>query len=423
MSFFVLGLNHRSAPLDLRGRLAIDGDRLVPSLGLLSQYVDRGVILSTCNRLEVYTFGDRVDLPQRAREFVADYSGMSSAQLDPYLYEYWEGDCIKHLFRVAAELDSMIVGEEQILGQVRTDYSVASEQGHVRGPLTRLFHQSLRAGRRVHRDTNISNNSRSVSRAGVQLARSTLGDLYQRHALVIGAGEAGLLVAQGLADAGVKTLVVTNRTYEHAVNLARKLGGAAVPFEELPHQLIRADVIISCTGAQGYVLDQATVQEGMLHRDGRPLVLIDIAVPRDIEPRVGQLDHVLLYDIDALQLVSEADADVLEREVPRAEAIVEEEAGKFWEWWRSLDALRLIADIRERAEEIRRAEVAKTLRGLNGQWPPDAGQRLDALTSALVKKLLHHPTVHLREMRDPAQQQLARKLFNLDMGDQQRGQG
>ena len=421
MTFFVLGLNHRTAPLTLRERLTIDKDRLAPSLERMLQFVDRGLILSTCNRLEVYTFGDGDQLSYQVREFLSDYSGVPGTQLEPHFYQHGEGNCVKHLFRVAAGLDSMVVGEKEVLGQVRAAYSIATQQGCARGPLSWLFHRGLRVGRRIHRETGIGNYSNSTSRAGVQLARRILGDLYQRRALVVGVGDAGRLVARALADAGVRNVVVTNRTHSRAVDLAQKLGGAAVPFEELPHQLDYADVVISSTGSPGYVLDRIAVQEAMLRRDGRPLLLIDIAVPRDIDPQVGELGNVWLYDIDALQLVSEPATDVMEREIARAEAIAEEETDRFLEWWESLGAVPLIAAIRGRAEEIRRAEVARILKKLRGQWPPDAAQQLEAMTTALVKKLLHHPTTYLREGQDPALQQLARELFNVDGGGERRG--
>jgi glutamyl-tRNA reductase len=232
------------------------------------------------------------------------------------------------------------------------------------------------------------------------------------------------LVAQALADAGVREIVVTNRTYWRAEDLAKELGGVAAPFDELPQQLNQADVVISSTGSPGYVLDRTTVQNAMQRRQERPLLLIDIAVPRDIDPGVSDLDGVQLYDIDALQRISETDAASLEKDIAWAEEIVEQETLKFQEWWSSLDVLTLIASIREHAEGIRRAEVSKTLGKLKGQFPDDLdelGSYLDAMTTALVKKLLHHPTVFLKEARDPAQQQLVRQIFNLDGGLRRRG--
>ncbi|MBM3942098.1 MAG: glutamyl-tRNA reductase [SAR202 cluster bacterium] len=427
MSFLVLGLNHRTAPLELRERLAVEKEQLGPSLEQLRQYAGQGVVLSTCNRLEVYSFGDangEAEGSAQLRRFLSDNSGVSDGELAPHLYSYQEGDCVRHLFRVAAGLDSMVVGERQILGQVRSAFSVASQQQPVGGPLSRLFHQALRAGRRVHRETAIGGNSRSVSRAAVELARRRLGDLASRRVLVIGAGDAGRLVAQALADAGARQIVVTNRTHSRAEELARDLGGVSAPFADLPQQLIEADVVISSTGAPGYVLDRAGIVQAVRQRDGKPLLLIDIAVPRDIDPDAAGLPQVQLYDIDALQSVAEVSSPDggLGQDVAHAERIVAEETERFLEWWRSMDAVPVIAAVRQQAEALRHAEVERTLRILERHWRQDGTQpemdhlarRLDAMTTALVNKLLHYPTVRLKEMDDTARQELARQLFNLD---------
>ncbi len=423
MNLLVLGLNHRTAPLDLRERLTLGKDQLSSSLGLLAQYVEHGVVLSTCNRLEVYVF-DRndIDLVGRVGAFLTAYSGVVGSQLEAHLYQLWHEDCAGHLFRVSGGLDSMVVGERQVLGQVRSAFSQASELGYARGPLSRLFHQALRVGRRIHRETNIGLHSRSVSQAGVQLARGILDDLTQQRTLVIGAGDAGRLVAQALVDAGVRKISVANRTAWRAEDLARELGGVAVPFDGMAGHLIEADVVISSTGSPGYVLDQAAVRAAIQRREHRPLLLIDIAVPRDIDPQVAELDGVQLYDIDALQLVAETDALSLNQAVAEAEGIAAEETAKFLSWWERMDVVPLITALRGRAEEIRRAEVDRTLRKLKKQWPTDGDSaipdqlapHLEAMTSALVKKLLHDPTLHLKETRDPWQQQVVRRLFNLD---------
>ncbi|HEU0022263.1 MAG TPA: glutamyl-tRNA reductase [Dehalococcoidia bacterium] len=426
MSLLVLGLNHRTAPIELREKLTIDRDALGPSLKLLAAYARPGVILSTCNRLEVYAFEEaETDLPARIIAFLTAVSGVTEPELRSHLYQHQGDGCAQHLFRVASGLDSMVVGETQVLGQVRTAFSVATELGFVRGPLSGLFHQALRTARQIHRETNIGSRSRSVSQAGVQLARGLLGDLAQKQALVIGAGDAGRLVAQALSDAGVKKIMVTNRTRWRAEGLARELGGIAVPIEELSRQLAQADVVISSTGSPGYMLDQLTIREALGQRSGRPLLLIDIAVPRDIDPAVGSLDNVQLYDLDALQLMSEIAPEDLEQDLAWAEGIVEGRTEEFHQWWDSLDVIPLIASIREQAEAIRRAEVARTIGKLKGRMPDDLEElasRLDAMTNALVKKLLHHSTVHFKENRGPAQQELARQLFNL-AGNPDRNRG
>jgi glutamyl-tRNA reductase len=415
LSLLVLGLNHRSAPVELREKLTIDREALAPSLELLTGYVKQGVILSTCNRLEVYAFEEpETDLLDRITAFLAAVSGISESELTSHLYRHQGDGCAQHLFRVTSGLDSMVVGETQVLGQVRTAFSVATELGCVRGQLSGLFHQALRTARHIHRDTNIGSRSRSVSQAGVQLARGLLGDLTQQQALVIGAGDAGRLVAQALADAGVKKIVVANRTRWRAEDLAKELGGLAVPIQELPRQIEEADVVISATGSPGYVLDQSTVREAAARRNGRPLLLIDIAVPRDIDPAIAGLDNVRLYDIDALQLMSEITPENLQKDLAWAEAIVQRRTEEFHQWWDSRDAVPLIASIRERAEAVRHDEVARTIGKLKGQMPDDLeelARHLDAMTSALVKKLLHQSTVYFKDNRGPAQQELARQLF------------
>ena len=455
----VLGMNHRTAPLAVRERLAVESAALPAALTALNRQVAPGVILSTCNRLEIYTLTsepaaaaeERV-LLSRLQAFAADYFGVAAAELRPYCYHYGERDCVRHLFRVASGLDSMIVGEWEILGQVRAAFSAASEGGQVRGPLSRLFHQALRVGRRAHRIAALEVNRpdsrrRSVSLAGVELAHRLLGDLSQRQVLIIGAGDAGQLTGRALAAAGAGNLVFTNRTYDRAAQLSGELGGTAAPFEQLYQTLAESDAVISATAAPDYLLRREPVQEVMAQRGGRPLLLIDIAVPRDIDPAVGLLEGVRLCDIDALRADSAAGNAELARAAAQAEEVVAAETGKFMQWWESLDTISAIAALREYAEKVRRAEVDKTLRrwqreretaaaavdpdsgiaaenpGVPAEMPerPELAAQLDAMTTALVKKLLHHPTIYLREAKDPARQQLILELFNLDGEGSPRG--
>ena len=429
MSFLVLGLNHRTAALDLREQLTIEKEQLAPSLDLLSRYVKHGVIVSTCNRLEIYTYdrnepSDRQvpDLVQRIGDFLTASSGVAGTDLEEHLYHMEGEDCARHLFQVAAGLDSMVVGERQVLGQLRSAFSTASLEGHARGPLSRLFHQALRTGRRVHRETDISRHSRSVSQAAVQLARGILGDLAQRRALVIGAGDAGRLVARSFSDAGLRRATVVNRTHWRAEQLAQELGGVAASFDDLARELTEADVVISSSGSPGYLLEVDIVREAMRSRQRRPLLIVDIAVPRDVDPLVAELEGVQLYDIDSLQLAAEADAGALGEAIDSAQLIVDEETNRFADWWERLDAVPLVARIRQNAEEIRRQELARTWRKLVDNWPLDSSEagrdqlaeQLNAMTSAIVKKLLHHPTLYLKELKDPAQQELVQHIFNLD---------
>jgi len=438
VSLLVLGVNHRTAPVEVREKLTVDSARLPSALDALAVQVAPGVILSTCNRLEIYArTDDSLDDSQsvsKLREFASAYSGVPGEELAPYLYHHLEGDCVRHLFRVASGLDSMVVGEWEILGQVRSAFIAASnpEPGvsYVKGPLSRLFHYALRAGRRVHNASHLGSGvgdyrRRSVSHVGVRLAHRLLGDLSQKQVLLIGAGNAGQLAGRALATTGTGSLVVTNRTYSRAETLAAELGGSAVPFELLAQALGQSDVVISTTSSEDYLLGPAQVREIMAARSDRPLLMIDIAVPRDIDPEVALVEGVSLYDIDGLSRTSDAGSVGMEPEIAFAEELVGQEAEGFIEWWESLDTISAVATIREYAEEVRRAEGEKTLARLRHHLgsDPDADEdagledlaaHLDAMTGALVKKLMHHPTMYLKESNDPARQRVIKEMFKMD---------
>ena len=424
MSLLVLGLDHRTAPVDLRERLSVERDQLPDALRQLSEYVPQSAILSTCNRTEVYVYdSDDIGLVGRVGDFMIGYSGVPGPELERHVYQLWETDCVSHLFRVAGGLESMIVGERQILGQVRAGFSAASQGGYTKSPLTRVFHSALRAGRRVHRETSIGQHSRSVSRAAVQLARGMFDRLDDRRALVIGAGDAGRMVARALADAGVRQITVTNRTQWRAEELARDLGGVARPFHELPRALAESDLVISSTGSPGYVVDMQMVSEGLQGRDpGEPILMIDIAVPRDIDPGVADLDLVQLFDIDALGQVAEIDLDGLENEIRTATDVVESEVERFVEWWNSSDTMELAVAMRRRADALRKQEIARTLKLLGADVDGDLANRLDAMTNALVKKLLHQPTAELRSAESATILPAALRMFGDDHpGGRRRG--
>lgn len=424
MSLLVLGLDHRTAPLDLRERLSVERDQLSDALRQLSEYVPQAAILSTCNRTELYVYDpDDIGLVGRVGDFMIGYSGVPGPELERHVYQLWETDCVSHLFRVAGGLESMIVGERQILGQVRAAFSAASEGGYTGSPLTRVFHSALRAGRRVHRETSIGQHSRSVSRAAVQLARGMFDNLDDRRALVIGAGDAGRMVARALADAGVRQITVANRTQWRAEELAKDLGGIAAPFGDLPRSLSESDLVISSTGSPGYVVDAAMMVEASRQRgQAAPILIIDIAVPRDVDPDVADLEHVQLFDIDALGHAAEINLDVMEGEIRRAAGVVESELDRFVEWWNSSDTMELAVSMRRRAEALRRQEVARTLKLLEAEPDSDLATRLDAMTNALVKKLLHQPTAELRSSDGTSILPAALRMFGDDpSGGKRRG--
>ena len=427
MEFLVVGLNHRTAPVDVRERLSLNKEQLPHTLEAMQAIGAPGVVLSTCNRSEFYVLdsagdggsatGQHAEAPddssERIKRFLVDHFDISLLDLERYLYVHRGYDCIHHLFRVASSLDSMILGEEQIIGQVRDAYEAATRSGTVQGPLAQLFQQALRAGRRVRRETGIGRNALSVSRACVEMAKSVLGDLTSSRVLVVGAGEAGELAAEVLSLSGVSQITVTNRTYARAAELASNLSGRAVPFEHLPAALQESDIVIGCTGSPGYVLQAGLIGETMATRPERPLFLIDIAVPRDIDPEAARLQNVFLNDVDDLKSVSQASRDAKFREAAWAEELVTAEAQQFRQWCLDLEALPTVIELRNRADHVRTAELNKTAKRLNGKLSEEELASLDAMTRAIVNKLLHAPTVFLKERKGPEELQVARDLFRL----------
>ena len=372
-----------------------------------------GVPLSTCNRSEFYFLEKGQDDGPRLKELLVRHFGIAQEDLHQFLYEHRGYDAIRHLFRVASGLDSMILGEDQIIGQVRQAYQVASEQGAVPGLLARLFQQSSRVGRKVRRDSGIGRHPLSVSRACVDLARLVVGDLTSSCVLVVGAGEAGETAAEALSYAGARSVTVVNRTYSRAAELADRLSGKALSFDNLPQALAGSDIVISCTGSPGFILPANMIGQTMASRPDRPLFLIDIAVPRDIDPEAGRVRNVSLCDIDDLESVSNTGRQQRALEAAAAEALASEEAWQFEQWRRSLESLPPVIDLRRRAEEVRTAELERTLRKLNGKLTSEERDSLDAMTRAIVNKLLHTPTVYLKDQAPPLGQQTAEEVFGV----------
>ena len=415
MPILLTGLNHRTAPLAVRERLSVPKSHLPGALDTLREHVGGGVILSTCNRTEVYVEVGSLGEGSAALDgFFRAQFGDGIDGLRSHLYTLRQRSGVEHLFRVACSLDSMVIGESQILGQVRDAYSAAAGRKVARGLLGRLFHQALRVGKRARRETGIGRNALSISRACVEMARRTLGELRDRDALVVGVGEASKLAAQALRDAGIRRLTVTNRTREYAEELARDLDGSVAPLEELPGLVEEADIVVSSTGSPDLLVSEALVRRAMLARPERPLFVIDIAVPRDVDPAVGRVPGVHLYDIDQLEMVAEANRQEREAEAVKVEEIVQEEVARFEEWWAAQDVTPTIAAMRLQAEELRETETRRTLQRLPGLSARERS-RVEALSKALVKKLLHGPTQLLRERRDRSYTQAARDLFGLSL--------
>ena len=410
----VVGISYRTAPVEAREQVALADEALRLAHRRLAEQTGQAVILSTCNRTEFYTLADSPgDAQEAVAELLRDDAGVDYDALQAYFYAYHQEDAARHLFRVACSLDSMILGESEVLRQVREAFAAATEAGTVRAPLTRLFHQALRVGKRARTETEIGRNALSVSHACVELARRTLGDLRDLRALVVGTGEAGKLAARALHRAGVGRLTVTNRSPGPAEELAALLDGDVAPLDRLPSALAEADIVVSCTGAPTCMLTQEQVAHAMHERAGRPLFLLDIAVPRDIAPEVVSVPGVRLADIDDLEGLARSNREKREMEVGQVEAIVEEEVVLFREWWNVQDALPTVAALEREAENLRRQETVRALRRLRHLSPEDKAA-VEAMSRALVRKLFHKPFTTLKSQRNPMHREALEELFGLN---------
>ena len=417
-----VGLNHTTAPVQVREQLSWNGEQLPGLLEGLRNCGIPGVALSTCNRSEFYFLEtSEGDGCARLKELLTRRFGASHQDLERYLYVHEDYHAILHLFRVVSGLDSMMVGEEQIIGQVRQAYNSARQAGTAPGLLARLFQQASRTGRRVRRETGISGNALSVSRACVELARSVVGDLSDSSVLVVGAGEAGQAAAEALSLAGARNITVTNRTYARAVELAGRLSGRALSFDRLPEALEESDIVIGCTGSPGYVLRAGLIDRMMASRPERPLFLMDIAVPRDIDPDAASVGNVSLRDIDDLEAMSRASRGGRAQQIATAEALAKEEASQFDQWRSGLDSLLPVIGLRRHADDVRKAELQRTLKRLNGKLNQEEAASLDAMTRAIVNKLLHSPTVYLKEQPPAHGHQAAAEIFGLDIQPEDAG--
>jgi glutamyl-tRNA reductase len=384
MRIVLVGVSHHRAPVELRERAALDRDDAAELALRLTGTSGEAVCLSTCNRTELYLADDSADDAERRAE--AALLALE-AELGPALYRLGDESAALHLFRVAAGLDSMVPGEGEILGQVRAAYEAGAT-----GPiLDRLFRQALHAGRKARSETGIGESPASVSSAAAVLAEQVFGDLRDRKVLVIGAGKIGDLAARNLLSRGAHIAWIANRTADRAVELAARFGSTAVTLERVEEQLATADVVISSTSAPGWTLDRTQVARALQGRRGRPLFFIDLAVPRDLDPAIHELDGCYLYDIDDVQAVVAETLAGRRREAERAEAIVAEEAERFREWQASLDVVPAIASLRARAEEIRTAELERA------KLSDSERRAAESVTAAVLNKLLHLPTIRMKE--------------------------
>jgi glutamyl-tRNA reductase len=412
-----IGTSYKTAPVEVRERLALPETRAAGFLRDLRGATDvhEAVAVSTCNRTELYlVVGDPVEAESTALSMLATQAGIRPTELAGAIYAQRNCDAARHLYRVTAGLESMIVGEAEIQGQIKRSYESALHAETV-GPLTNhLFKAALATGKRVRSETAIGERQLSLPSVAVSLARE-LGPLTARQVVIVGTGETSELTARALADSGARTLFVASRRRERAIALAQRYGGLSASFDELPAVLHTADVLVAATASPHLLLEADEVAQVMADRDGRPLLLIDLAVPRDIDAGCGEIPGVALYDIDDLQAVVARNRKVRQAEARKAEGIVEEEIGHFATWLGALEVRPTLAALRAHATEI----AEQLLRDNEGKWESASArdlERVDALAHAIVNRLLHAPTTRMKELRDDRVHQrmaLVRDLFGL----------
>jgi glutamyl-tRNA reductase len=415
-----LGVSHKTAPLELRERLSLTEGRAASALRELTGAagIHEAAAISTCNRTELYLIvSDPVEAESTALGVLTRQAGIRPTELLGHLYSLRSLEAARHLLRVTAGLDSMIVGEAEVQGQVKRAYELALVEGATGPILNRLFRGALTAGGRAREETGISEKGVSIPSVAVELARRGLGDLSNRRVLVVGAGETAELVARALVSRGVRTVFVANRHYDRAIGLAQRFDGSAVRFEELPAQLERADIVVSATNSPHHIVERDELAQVMAARDGRPLLAIDIAVPRDIDPGCRDVPGVTLHDIDDVQQIVERNASGREAEARRAEHVIDAELDRFEQWLASLEVVPTIAGLRGRGDEIVRRVMAEN----EGRWESLSEadrERVEAMAKAIASRLLHEPTLRMRRSagNDDAYVYVSalRELFGLD---------
>jgi glutamyl-tRNA reductase len=422
MPILCVGLSHHTAPLALRERLHYSSPALCATLARLGcgndsrpNQLSELAILSTCNRLEVYAVSVEPANVQTLIELLAETTGVQPDEFESHLFHYAGLDAVAHLCSVACGLDSLILGEPQILGQVAEAFETAFRQRAAGPELSALFRTAIRAGKRARTETGISRNPASISSVAVHLAEQVVGPLAERRVLVVGAGEMGELAVEALRSRNVHQITVVNRTRQRAVELAERWGGQALSFEQLGDALRAADIVIASTGAPHLIIDAQMVRDSQAGRS-RPLALIDIAVPRDVDPAVTSIPGVHLFDIDQLQSQLEGAVTERQQEVPRVEAIVAQEVKAFDQWLRTMEMTPIITDLRAKAERIRQGELDRTLRRMP-DLDPRTRDQIEHLSRLLVNKILHEPTLRLKAEagsgRTAEYAQTVRHLFGL----------
>ena len=413
----VLGVNHKTAPVEVREKLAFpDIDVPLAKLGEIPGCTEF-CFLSTCNRVEViFTSATPEKTVRHIRSFLFADSSLNDEEATHYTYLYTKEDAINHLYKVAASLDSMVVGEPQILGQLKNAYRQASERKCTGTILNRLINKAFTSAKRVRTETNIGSSAVSISYAAIELAKKIFGSLKNKKVLLAGAGEMAELAAAHLMSQGCTEITIANRTLKNAVKLAKQFNGKAVGLTELISQLETADILVSSTGAQDLILHHDDVKPIMRTRRNKPLFLIDIAVPRDLDPKLNEIDNIYLYDVDDLSHVVEINKKDRKSEADKAQAIVTEEAVKFSHWLENMTLTPTITELLAKAEKLRKAEMQRTISGL--ELSQKEVKAIDKLTSSLMGKILHNPLIFLKDDCEAEEKKqkidYIRKMFSLD---------
>jgi len=419
MSLITLGINHKTAPVELRERVAFAPDKLGAALKEIAQLnpVNEIAILSTCNRTEIYCTLENDD-HSSVIDWISEHHKIDPQELRNYLYTYPEQDTIRHMFRVATGLDSMILGEPQILGQMKNSYNEAMKAGTLSGTLGRLFQHTFTVAKQIRTDTAIGSSPVSVAFAAVRLAKQIFGDMKKQTALLIGAGETIELAARHLHDNGTGRMIIANRTVERAHDLAGQFDGYGISLQEIPAHLAEADIIISSTASQTHILNKEMVKAALKSRKHKPVFMVDIAVPRDIDPTISELEDVYLYTVDDLQDVIEEGQRTRKEAAVQANEIIDVQVQHFLAWAKSLNAVDTIREYRQKAEQSRDDILRKAQRQLEQGKSPE--EVMQFLANTLTNKLLHDPSASLRDAAAQGRMELiraAQEIFNLQSKD------
>ena len=397
MNLIAISINHRTAPVDLREAVYLKEDEIRPFINFAKEnQIKEGLILSTCNRTEIFGIPNSNETNHEKFQSLLLNFKPSQNITEQHFQKYVSRDAIKHLFFVATGIDSLLIGDNQVFKQVKDSFQIAEETEFAGYIMRRIFDAVIRTGKRAISETSISEGAVTVSYAAVQLTEKIFSNLSKKSALVIGTGETGEIAAKHLSERGIGNLTVTNRTQEKAENLAQKLNAKVIPFTEFRESIHKFDIIISATASPEILVNKNDVKAALKKRSNNPIILMDIAVPRDIDPETKKIDYVFYHDLDSLNIIVEQNLTKRKSEIPKVEKIIEEELENFWEWYNSLQAAPAIKDLRDFFEDIRNEEVEKN----KNKFATEDQEKLDIVTKRIINKILHHPTIELRKADD-----------------------